>query len=464
MDVARGVMRMVEQTSVSECRKELSIDDRLILIQTLNALPSTQFDELIFALHPPSGNLPDKSAPQGSRTMALLEWVESPVGLGLAALEEVLGKIIAAHSKTSEQFVAFAISGKISSSTTAEIQAIVQLLRQKTGDDSIDVAFFRDGSIKLILSGSLEGLERLQALFESGELGDLAIPPIEDVHPVVNDSPDARKARLVQALSFRKQLLTKIVNRARALALDFDLALVRNIDIAHDIARARARALDIDRDHALAHDLARNIDIVRNIDIDIDIDRNLNLALDIARARALNLARDIALAHDIDIDIDRDLALARNLARNLDIDLALNLALNHNLALNLAHTLAHARNLALALARNLALVLARNLNRTDFDRAIEVDFRGINLKGANLEYLSFRGADLSGADLAHTNLAGADLTDANLANANLTDAEVTNAIFGNNLGLTAANKDDLRRRGAIFQEPPSSDVPSLVRR
>lgn len=382
MDATHGSMRVVEQTSVSEGRNKLSASERLTLIQTLNTLPLAQFNDLVFALEPPSGNIPHESAAQASRSVALLEWARSPIGPGLSALEEILGKIIATHSKKSEQFVAFAISGKISSSTTAEIQAIVQLLRQKTGDDSIDVAFFREGSIKLILSGSPEGLERLQALFESGELGDLEIPLVENVRPVDNDSSDARKARLIQALSLRQQILTKIVNR--------------------DLYRDRAIAIARDRD--LYRDLYRNF--------------YLGLYLYRALARALYRARVLA----------RALGLYRALARALDR------------------------------ALYLGLDLTLDLRFDDFDREIVGDLRDIDLRGANLAYLNLNGADLRGANLTHANLVGADLTDVNLI-----DADVTGTIFGNNSGLTEADKDNLQRRGAIFQDPPTSDVPNLVR-
>ncbi|NEQ29628.1 MAG: pentapeptide repeat-containing protein [Leptolyngbya sp. SIO4C5] len=73
-----------------------------------------------------------------------------------------------------------------------------------------------------------------------------------------------------------------------------------------------------------------------------------------------------------------------------------------------------------------------------------MEIKGAKLKGANLSYLDLRGINLEGTDL--------------------TDANVTGALFGNNLGLTESDKRDLAKRGAIFQEPPSSDVPSLVLR
>ena len=75
---------------MTEAKHQLSPAERLTLIQTLNALPGPQFNELVFALSPPPGNIPGNSAPQGDRSAYLLQWVESPIGPGLADLEAVL--------------------------------------------------------------------------------------------------------------------------------------------------------------------------------------------------------------------------------------------------------------------------------------------------------------------------------------------------------------------------------------
>lgn len=71
-------------------KRKLSTEDRLCLIQTLNALPESQFDELVFALNPSKGNVPNNSNAQGRRSIALLQWVESSLGPGISDLEHVL--------------------------------------------------------------------------------------------------------------------------------------------------------------------------------------------------------------------------------------------------------------------------------------------------------------------------------------------------------------------------------------
>ncbi|MDJ0707007.1 MAG: CHAT domain-containing protein [Leptolyngbyaceae cyanobacterium MO_188.B28] len=70
------------------------IQKRLALFQTLLSLPGPQFEQLVFSLNVPRGNLGGASAAQGERAPKLLEWVESPIGCGLETLEQVLNSII----------------------------------------------------------------------------------------------------------------------------------------------------------------------------------------------------------------------------------------------------------------------------------------------------------------------------------------------------------------------------------
>jgi len=373
---------MVETTSVREERSKLSARDRLCLIQTINALPPTQFDELVFALDPPKGVVSPNNAPQGQRSKDLLDWLEGSSGPGLVAADEVLQILIPKATKTAPQPLAFVISGKISSSTAAEVQAFVELLRKKTGDNSIDIAFFQEGSIKVILNGSPEGLAKLQEMFESGELARLDIPSVEAVVPVDTNTQDAHKARLIQALSLQ------------------DRSSV-NLDLALDLAR----------------DLALALDRARNYDRDLTLDHALDIVRDIIRAliRTRDVNRDLYIIRTLDIPITRDIVRARALTNDLARDI--------NITRDIIHDI----------IRALALALASNLNLS-----------GADLSGANLRYINLRGVDLTGTDLTY--------------------ADVTGTIFGDNPGLTEADKRDLQSRGAIIQDPPSSDVPSLVLR
>jgi len=71
----------------------MSTPSRLILFQTLSALPAPQFEQLRFTLNPPPGVVPESVAAQGNRVSALLSWVEGVTGCGLETLQEVLGQV-----------------------------------------------------------------------------------------------------------------------------------------------------------------------------------------------------------------------------------------------------------------------------------------------------------------------------------------------------------------------------------
>ena len=231
---------------MSTGQQRLTTEARLWLNLTLNALPKAQFDMLLFALNPPKGNIPGDAAAQGDRSAKLLEWAESPMGCGLLEVDKVLDQIIAAASGKADKYLAMILSGKISRSTPGQLQAVVELLRKKTGDDSIDIAFFQEGSIKVILNGSSEGLAKLQEMFESGELEQLDIPPVEAVAPVDSNSQDARKARLIQALSLRGQSLA---------------ALVRVFD--HNLNSFRDKVMHLDVEEEVEVNLFFDVDPVR---------------------------------------------------------------------------------------------------------------------------------------------------------------------------------------------------------
>ncbi len=67
--------------------------DRTALYQLLLALPTPQFEAVLFDLNPPKGNISPPTAPQGQRVPELLVWLESPIGPGLEALRSPLEKV-----------------------------------------------------------------------------------------------------------------------------------------------------------------------------------------------------------------------------------------------------------------------------------------------------------------------------------------------------------------------------------
>ncbi|MBD2428791.1 pentapeptide repeat-containing protein [Phormidium sp. FACHB-1136] len=387
---------MVEITSVREESPKLSAKERLCLIKTINALPPTQFDELVFALNPPKGVISPNNSPQGQRSKELLDWLEGSSGPGLTAADEVLQVLIPHVTKTAPQPLAFVISGKISPSTATELQAFVELLRKKTGDNSIDIAFFEEGSIKVILNGLPEGLAQLQEMVESGEIEQLGVFPVTAVTAVDSNSQDARKARLIQVLRLRGQLLTlKAADSIRDLARYFDLA------------------------RRLAHYIAHYLDMNGN-----------------DRSHIISLTKLLANYIDRAIQLDYIPVLSTQQSAHLSQQsLVMDLA-EGNLSAGFYHTITN----DLDRFRNNILYMARDIS----SYASNLDMEKADLRGANLTDINLTGFDLTGADLTYT--------------------DVTRTIFGGNPGLTEADKRDLQRRGAIIQDPPSSDVPVMAHR
>ncbi|MBF2088502.1 MAG: pentapeptide repeat-containing protein, partial [Synechococcales cyanobacterium K32_A2020_035] len=78
--------------------------------------------------------------------------------------------------------LSFVISGSIEKVDKHTLDAIVALLNKKGGDTSIGIVDIDDGSIRLILGGSEDALNRIEALFQSGELAQIEGIKVEDVH------------------------------------------------------------------------------------------------------------------------------------------------------------------------------------------------------------------------------------------------------------------------------------------
>lgn len=402
---------MEVQPAVQRCR-EMTAQDRLYLIQTVNALPSPQFNELVYALNPPQGIIPSGLAPQGERGKAFLDWVEGPTGCGLEEFEAVLNRIMSAASNTAEKFLAFAISGSVGNITRAELQAIVQLLRKKTGDDSIDIAFFGEGSIKMVLQGSEEGFAKLQELYESGELTEvLDDKPVEYIHLVDNNTSEARKAHLIEALHLHQENFK--------VGLDLELALV----------------------------LLKDLENIRNLAVDIEYDLEAKLPNALSRVGELNIqiSRTLYVFDELQSYLPEALSHALSTLSRSPIP---------SLRITEIRDRIRIIDQALFRVRRLCFELAQEMGIHDRILSADVVHAQLDLMRSAL--------NLGHLDLGGANLQGLVLADVNLTGTNLANAIVDEAIFGDNLGLSETDKDDLRQRGAIVQDMPGSDVLSKV--
>ena len=94
--------------------------------------------------------------------------------------------------------------------------------------------------------------------------------------------------------------------------------------------------------------------------------------------------------------------------------------------------------------------------------------RDANLNNANLRQANLRNANLNSAKLILADLSSADLSGANfiraeILGANLSCAKVENTLFGYNDSISESLKQDLIRRGAIFEDSPGDRSKVLTR-
>ncbi|HEY9816929.1 MAG TPA: pentapeptide repeat-containing protein, partial [Candidatus Obscuribacterales bacterium] len=85
-------------------------------------------------------------------------------------------------SQISGKRLSFAIAVTIEEIDKHKLDAIVALLNQIGRDTSIGFVEIDDGSIRLILGGSEDALNRVEELFQSGELAEIEGIEVQDVH------------------------------------------------------------------------------------------------------------------------------------------------------------------------------------------------------------------------------------------------------------------------------------------
>ena len=345
-----------------------------------------------------------------------------------------------------------------------EIQAAVSLLLQKaSGDTSVNIEKIEKGSIKITLDGSPEGLKRLAALIQSEELGELKEDlkklglSIEDVKLLFKDATeenenteDDEKSLLVQ------EILGNGVHGR-------DLSCV-------DLSNADLRSADLSSANLSGANL---------------INANLSGAnLSDAKLCSANLINSNLGGT---IFWNADLSDANLGGANFSGTIFWNANLSGS-GLNGANLSGAYLDTANLRDANLG---GANLNGVDLSGA---NLHSADLRGADLSSANFRGADLSGANfsgtyfryvnLGGTILSGADLSDAILSSVDLSDASlrdadlssanligakligtnfsganVENARFGYNKGISSEMRDDLIRRGAIFEDSPGDRFP-----
>jgi len=122
--------------------------------------------------------------------IADLEWEEEQSSKFLDS-DNNMTVIIEQQKTTDEDKLAYAIAGSVSKVDIPKLKAIVALLQKITGDTSIEIVDIEQGSIKLILEGSQQSLEQLEALFKAGQLTEVLGILVQDVQFVTRKSSEA---------------------------------------------------------------------------------------------------------------------------------------------------------------------------------------------------------------------------------------------------------------------------------
>ncbi|MEO0988489.1 MAG: pentapeptide repeat-containing protein [Cyanobacteria bacterium J06639_14] len=349
------------------------------------------------------------------------------------------------------QRLSFAIAGSIEKIDKSKLDAIVALLRTLGGDTTIEILDMDEGSLKLILGGSQKALERIQSLFESGELTEVAESLIQDIHfldkselielikknggSALNltrvdlseadlSEVDLSKADLSKANLSRANLSQANLSRAN---LSFSSPSF-SVNVAN--VPELASVLDFNRANNRYEDLIYILKLTRNLANILDYENPASNLRPIGPKFAQILDR--ALLPDLELtqtlenmdETDLDDACTTALTIHRDLETALNLALDSAINLAKVSDIINAR-----------IHVGYLIN--DITRAFDLSFTLIKC--------------LSGANFYRAELYGICLD----------DACVQNAIFTEARGLSIDMEQSLRERGAFFKDRPEDRISLL---
>jgi uncharacterized protein YjbI with pentapeptide repeats len=327
--------------------------------------------------------------------------------------------------------IPFSFAGSVKEKDIPKLKNILKLIRTLANDDYIEAIDVKKSCIKLTLKGSQAGLERLEQLFQSGELTKIFKQKlniiVEDVSFIDAQTSDNYQQSQTNK---KKQLVFTIagdVNQA-----DINILKDALIDTSENEEKSR---------------------LIEEIKTQGAVKRNLS-GVDLSGA---NLSgADLSDADLSGANLSDAVLYGANLsgANISDANLSdANLIRTYLRGANLIRTYLRGANLSEAVLYG-AYLRGANLIRTDLIRT--------DLSDADLSDADLSGANISDANLSDANLSDADLSDANLGGTNLSDANVKNARFADNLGISESLKQDLKARGAIFEDSPGDRSPSLT--
>ncbi|MGB0560378.1 MAG: hypothetical protein ACPGVO_01055 [Spirulinaceae cyanobacterium] len=97
----------------------------------------------------------------------------------------------------SKQRICLTLSGTYAETDRAKLEGIVALLQKLSGDTSIVMLDVKEGSIKLTIEGSEEGIQRLIALHKSDQLSELDGLDVLEIFTLDSDTDEQEKVRYV---------------------------------------------------------------------------------------------------------------------------------------------------------------------------------------------------------------------------------------------------------------------------
>ncbi|NER97565.1 MAG: pentapeptide repeat-containing protein [Symploca sp. SIO1B1] len=337
---------------------------------------------------------------------------------------------------TNKAKLEFVLTGSIDEFDKSKLKALTAHLRKLSRDVELTIIDTEEGSIKLILEGSPEGLKRLEELFKSGELTEVLGIPVEDVRfPSGETSSKDEEAKIAEKSRLVEEILTQ-----GAEGRNLSGANLSGVDLSDaNLSGADLRGANLSDANLSDADLSRAILSRANLSDAILSRANLSDAI-LGRA---NLSR----ANLSDANLSGANLSDANLINASLIDANL---IDANLSdANLSGANLSRANLSDAYLRGVKISSAtqlddkwhlvwkilnqptqyRDLSGVNLSRAILSDayLIGANLNDANLSGANLSGADLSGADLSGADLSSAYLSDAYLIGANLSGADLSGA-------------------------------------
>ena len=333
------------------------------------------------------------------------------------AVQRVSTKITVSdkHSKTIKAVVV--IEGDFTLISKKLAVTLEVLLREFSGD-TITINEIEEGSIRLIIEGSEEDVNLLISRISSRELTELNSLPILDIH-ILSKSPDDKESHaLDNKWSKVQEIISQGANGQDLSGVDLSDADLSETNLeCTNLSNADLSGTDLSRTNLKGANLS-NADLT---DSDLHGTNLTGSNLTDADLRGANL-RGITINEVTIID--------RKWRRVWEI-------VNQS-------------------------VIGRFLREADLSGAdlYAAELREADLSSADLSHASLSHANLISADLSSADLGGANLSGANLKDADLKEAQVKNTDFGIGRGLSEITKNDLKRRGAIFQD--SSGDRSLV--